>query len=140
MVEPCSHRPSPRAERGYGFGWFAGRPSPAATQGLGRRESGEYGSGTDPKEREWQPYMSIIRLIRMGSSGDNLESVDFSYGRRRTEPFGHGRLEYPLSDTPQLVQCGSTQRAVPSAQADNTQLPSGVRHVPGPARFESRRY
>ena len=30
--------------------------------------------------------MSIIRLIRMGSSGDNLESVDFSYGRtgRRT--------------------------------------------------------
>ena len=89
MVEHCSHRPSPRAERGYGFGWFAGRSSPAATQGLGREESGEYGAGTDPKEREWQPYMSIIRLIRMGSSGDNLESVDFSYGRRRTEPFGH---------------------------------------------------
>ena len=89
MVEHCSHRPSPRAERGYGFGWFAGRPSPAATQGLGREESGEYGSGTDPKEREWQPYMSTIRLIRMGSSGENLESVDFSYGRRRTEPFGH---------------------------------------------------
>ena len=55
--------------------------SNAAKQGLGRKE---YGAGTDPTEREWQPYMSIIRLIRMGSSGDNLESVDFSYGRRRT--------------------------------------------------------
>jgi hypothetical protein len=56
-----------------------------------RKVSGEKnrGAGTDPKEREWQPYMSIIRLIRMGSSGDNLESVDFRYGRRRTEPFGH---------------------------------------------------
>ena len=51
-----------------------------------------------------------------------------------------GRLKYPLSGTQQHVKCGSTQRAVPSAQADNTQLPSGVRHVPGPARFESRRY
>ena len=55
----------------------------------GEKNPGEYGAGTDPKEREWQPYMSIIRLIRMGSSGDNLESGDFSYGRRRTEPFGH---------------------------------------------------
>ena len=67
--------------------WFAGRPSNAATQGLGREESGQYGAGTDPKEHEWQPYMSIIRLIRMGSSGDNLESVDFSYGRRRPTAF-----------------------------------------------------
>ena len=41
---------------------------------------------------------------------------------------------------PQQVLGGSTQRAVPSAQADQTQLPSGVRHVPGPARFESRRW
>ena len=31
--------------------------------------------------------MSIIRRIRMGSSGDNLESGDFSYGRRRTSKF-----------------------------------------------------
>ena len=60
--------------------------SNAATQGLGREE---YGAGTDSTEREWQPYMSIIRLIRMGSSGDNLESGDVSYGRRRTQPFGH---------------------------------------------------
>ena len=28
--------------------------------------------------------MSVVRLIRMGRSGDNLESGDFSYGRRRT--------------------------------------------------------
>ncbi len=142
MVEHCSHRPSPRAERGYGFGWFAGRPSNAATQGLGREESGEYGAGTDPKEREWQPYMSIIRLIRMGSSGDNLESVDFSYGRRRTTAFRP--LEVPHLSThrvilPQLVLGGSTHRAVPSAQADNTQLPSGARRVPGRARFASSR-
>ena len=86
--------------------------------------------------------MSIIRLIRMGSSGDNLESVDFSYGRRRTTAFRP--LEIPRLSThrvilPQLVLGGSTHRAVPSAQADQTQLPSGVRHVPGPARFESRR-
>ena len=53
----------------------------------GEKNPGEYGAGTDPKEREWQPYMSIIRLIRMGSSGDNLESVDFSYGRRRPTAF-----------------------------------------------------
>ena len=62
--------------------------SNAAKQGLGRKE---YGAGTDPTEREWQPYMSVVRLIRMGSSGDNLESGDFGYGRRRTflETFGH---------------------------------------------------
>jgi len=55
--------------------------SNAATQGLGRKE---YGAGTDPTGREWQPYTSTIRRIRMGSSGDNLESGDLSYGRRRT--------------------------------------------------------
>ena len=79
--------------------------SNAAKQGLGRKE---YGAGTDPTEREWQPYMSVVRLIRMGSSGDNLESGDFGYGRRRTflETFGHWEytraslIEYPLSDTP----------------------------------------
>ena len=82
----------------YVFGWFAGRPSNAATQGLGREESGQYGAGTDPKEHEWQPYMSIIRLIRMGSSGDNLESGDFGYGRRRTflKTFGHWQYCEPL--------------------------------------------
>ena len=69
-----------RARCAFG-GWFAGVSSDAATQGLGRKE---YGAGTDPTEREWQPYMSVVRLIRMGSSGDNLESGDFSYGRRRT--------------------------------------------------------
>jgi hypothetical protein len=81
MVEHRSHLPSPRAER---CGVFDGSPavsSNAATQGLGRKE---YGAGTDPTEREWQPYTSVVRLIRMGSSGDNLESGDFSYGRRRT--------------------------------------------------------
>jgi len=81
MVEHRSHLPSPRAER---CGFFDGSPavsSDAATQGLGRKE---YGAGTDPTEREWQPYTSVVRLIRMGSSGDNLESGDFSYGRRRT--------------------------------------------------------
>ena len=63
----------------------------------------------------------------MGSSGHNLETGDFSYGRRRTflKTFGH--WEYTVS------------RAVPSAQADQAQLPSGLWHVPGPARFESRR-
>ena len=79
--------------------------SNAAKQGLGRKE---YGAGTDPTEREWQPYMSVVRLIRMGSSGDNLESGDFGYGRRRTflKTFGHWEytraslIEYPLSDTP----------------------------------------
>ena len=78
MVEHRSHLPSPRVER---CGVFDGSPavsSNAATQGLGRKE---YGAGTDPTEREWQPYMSVVRLIRMGRSGDNLESGDFSYGR-----------------------------------------------------------
>jgi hypothetical protein len=70
--------------------WMVCRPFEPCSYARSReRKIGEYGAGTDPKEREWQPYMSIIRLIRMGSSGDNLESVDFSYGRRRTEPFGH---------------------------------------------------
>ena len=83
MVEHCSHRPSPRAERG-GFDGSPAVSSNAAKQGLGRKE---YGAGTDPTEREWQPYTSVVRLIRMGSSGDNLESGDFSYGRRRTSKF-----------------------------------------------------
>ena len=81
MVEHRSHLPSSRAKRG---GFWDGLPAVsrnAATQGLGRKE---YGAGTDPTEREWQPYTSVVRLIRMGSSGDNLESGDFSYGRRRT--------------------------------------------------------
>jgi hypothetical protein len=69
--------------------WMVCRPSEPCSYARSREKSGEYGAGTDPKEREWQPYMSIIRLIRMGSSGDNPESVDFRYGRRRTEPFGH---------------------------------------------------
>ena len=34
----------------------------AATQSLGREE---YGAGTEPKEREWQPYMSTIRRIHI---------------------------------------------------------------------------
>ena len=90
-----------RARCAFG-GWFAGVSSDAATQGLGRKE---YGAGTDPTEREWQPYTSTTRRIRMGSSGDNLESGDFSYGRRRTflKTFGHWEytvsrlIEYPLS-------------------------------------------
>ena len=44
----------------------------------------------------------------MGSSGDNLETGDFSYGRRRPflKTFGHWKyfqeplIEYPLFDTP----------------------------------------
>jgi hypothetical protein len=81
MVEHRSHLPSSRAKRG---GFWDGLPAvsrDAATQGLGRKE---YGAGTDPTEREWQPYTRTIRRIRMVSSGDNLESGDFSYGRRRT--------------------------------------------------------
>ena len=82
MVEHHSRLPSPRAERCVLV--LDGSPavsSNAATQGLGRKE---YGAGTDPTEREWQSYMSVVRLMRMGRSGDNLESGDFSYGRRRT--------------------------------------------------------
>ena len=74
MVEHRSHLPSSRAKLGVFWDGLPAVSSNAATQGLGRKE---YGAGTDPKEREWQPYMSIIRLIRMGSSGDNLESGDF---------------------------------------------------------------
>ena len=90
-MKTCSARllthPPCRARCFFG-GWFAGVSSDAATQGLGRKE---YGAGTDPTEREWQPYTSTTRRIRMGSSGDNLESGDFSYGRRRTflKTFGH---------------------------------------------------
>ena len=42
--------------------------------------------------------MSVVRLIRMGSSGDNLESGDFGYGRRRTflKTFGHWQYCEPL--------------------------------------------
>ena len=42
--------------------------------------------------------MSVVRLIRMGSSGDNLETGDFSYGRRRPflKTFGHWKYCEPL--------------------------------------------
>ena len=88
MVEHRSHLPSPRAKLGAFWDGLPAVSSNAATQGLGRKE---YGAGTDPTEREWQPYTRTTRRIRMGSSGDNLESGDFSYGRRRTllKTFGH---------------------------------------------------
>ena len=66
--------------------------SNAATQGLGRKG---YGAGTDPTEREWQPYMSVVLLIRLGRSGDILEAISAT---------GAGALSF-LEDFPAL---GST--------------------------------
>jgi hypothetical protein len=95
MVEHRSHLPSSRAKLGVFWDGLPAVSSNAATQGLGRKE---YGAGTDPTGREWQPYTSTIRRIRMGSSGDNLESGDLSYGRRRTflKTFGHWKYFEPL--------------------------------------------